>query len=260
MLTRVYLGGVGLHEISRDVLVTAVSEGAPATQRQTMARGSRVGQWVSDEARSYLEIAVCFALRNRRDTQKRAETLERVCAWAAGGGILTVSYRPERQLRVVCEALPEAGSMREWTSEYELRLRAYDVPYWEDEREAVCTVRASGHEGVLVRRGTACTPASFAARNAGSGTVQALEIAVGDSHMAFANLALASGETLCLDDAQDGTQRIRIIGTDGAARDAYACRTPASSDALLLRGERETLLIRCDSEMDWTIRHRGRYA
>lgn len=260
MRTRVYLDGVGLHEISADVLVTAVSEGAPATQRQTMARGSRVGQWVSDETRSYLEVSVCFALRNRRDTQKRAETLERVCAWAAGGGILRVSYRPERQLRVVCEALPEAGSLREWTSEYELRLRAYDVPYWEDERETDCTLRAGAHKGVLVRRGTACTPVAFSARNPGSSAVQALAIAVGDTTMSFAGIGLAAGETLCLDYAQDGTQRIRIIGTDGAARDAYACRTEASSDELLLRGERETLTLSSESELDWTIRHRGRYA
>lgn len=256
----VYMDGVGLHEVSPDVVIQSIDENAPVMQHTTLNKGTHIGQWVTAEARSYLEVDVTFALRNVRDVPRRAQVLGRINDWAAGGGILSVNYRPGRRLRVVCETLPAAGDVRGWTNEYTLALRAYDVPYWEDDTEAVYTATASAKTDVLVRRGTARTPISFAARNAGTAAVQTLSVALGDQKIAFSGLGLAVGETLALNCGEDGFQRIRILGTDGGTRDAYACRTSESSDELLLTAPHETITLRAPQTMAWEIRHRGRYA
>lgn len=256
----VALNGVGLHELSPDVVIRSIDENAPVMQHSTLAKGSRIGQWVTAEERSYLEVDVAFALRNVRDVPRRAQVLERISGWAAGGGLLTVNYRPGRRLRVVCETLPAAGNVREWTNEYTLAFRAYDVPYWEDDAEAVYTATASAKTDVLVRRGTARTPISFTARNTGTAAAQTLCVALGDQKIAFAALGLAVGETLALDYGGDGFQRIRILAADGSARDACACRTTESSDEMLLTAPHETLTLSAPQTMAWEIRHRGRYA
>lgn len=260
MRSDVSLNGVSLRDVSRDVIITGVREGAPAMQRTTQAKGTGFGAWVVAGTRSYLEITVSFALRNSRDAVRQAEVLERVNGWAAVGGLLRVGSRPGRRLRVVCEQLPAAGDVRDWAQERSAVFRAYDPPCWEDEREAVIACTGAHCTAAVWRHGTMETAAAVRGKNVGGAAAGSVTIAVGSTRMAFEGLALGAGETLAIDCGEDGLQRIRILGADGAARDASGCRTGESSDELLLTREREDVALDASQEMAWTITHRGRYA
>ena len=259
MRTSVSLNGTDMRELGRYVLVLGVNERAPQLASTTLDKGTGVGAWITGRKRSFIEVGVLFALRTRRDRVLRAQTLERVSAWAEGGGILRASHRPGRRLNVVCEALPEAGRIGEWTSEYEAVFRAYDVPYWEDEQLASLGKETADETLEVTRQGTAPTPLWFSARNTGTAAADTLAIACGSTRMDFAGLGMAVGETLVCD-AYGGLPRVVILGTDGAVRDATGKRAITSDDELMLTGHREKISMKASQRMVWTLSHRGRYA
>lgn len=259
MRTTVSLNGVELGSLAEELLVLGVEERAPTMAHTTLPRGTRDGQWVTGGARSYLEVAVSFAIRSRRDRVLRAQTLERVNAWAMGGGLLRAGHRPGRRLRVVCDTLPAAGNAAQWTTEYEITFRAYEVPYWESDAEQVITLSAAQWTGELERIGTEAAPMRFSARNAGEDEVDALTVTAGETRMEFSGLALAQGEALEVYEDDAGLLCIFITGTD-SVRETSACRMAESDDRLLLTQARTPVTVYAAQELEWTLAHRGRYA
>lgn len=255
----VYLNGVGMHEISRDVVINSIDENAVTMQTATLASGTRVGQRVTARTRGYLEVDISFSLRNIKNYQRRADTLDAVNAWAMAGGEMEVNYRPDKRLRVTCDSLPAAGYMRDWTDEYTIAFRAYEIPFWEDARESAVTRTTAGETITIVRMGTAPTPLCFTCKNMGSGAADTASISAGGHTISFSGLGLAVGETLALDYDESGMQRIRILSQSGSARDAYDARTAESADDILLEKANESVTMRAAQRMEWRLSHRGRY-
>lgn len=160
--------------------------------------------------------------------QARAEVLEKINAWAAAGGELTVDYKPGRRLNVILAQAPGEGSLWDYTKEFTLTFRAYAIPYWEDAVASGTSFNAAAGTGSrsIIIEGSAKTQCDVSVANTSGQTMNTCSLSVGGQGMSFTGLGLASGETLVIDHV-DGLVRIRIRGTGGAYRSAMAMRTGA---------------------------------
>ena len=177
--------------------------------------------------RRELTVTLRFMIKER-DPAMRGRILDRVNAWAAEPGWLTLSTRPGQRLRVICTRYAERSALP-WSGAGRIALTAYQRPYWQ-ERYPVSTA-FSGTEGsaALVPAGSraCCLEAEITNRSAGA--VNAVSISAGGKTMAFSGLGLAAGQTLRLyyDDE-------RILHAESGGVPRLACRTPESADGLPL--------------------------
>ena len=234
---RAALDGVQLDEIDSRILIQGIEPAAGKDQLNTVSLWGGVGSRVTGEHRDSLDIVVKYSLDMKRDQYaERGEVMERVTAWAKKGGWLTISQKPGRRIRVICAQLPAEGDALEWTNRYSLTFRACGVPYWQNTQPSHLRLAGvSSGEWQFGVGGTAETVIDAAFTNTSGGTVDALRVACGGSAIALHDLALADGETLVIDHADDGRMcvlRIRILSAAGVYRSVLDKRTGESSDDL----------------------------
>ena len=233
---RVALNGAQLDQVDSRIVISSVEPGDGKESITAVDAASGYGQRITSRRRSTLDMVVKFRILERGHSasglQNRAEVLEKVNAWAAGGGLLTVNYKPDRQLRVILAQAPGEGSLWDYTKEFTITFRAYGVPYWEQVTpgsEVIDEGGSSGTEIVLIG-GSAKTQADVTLENTSGSTVDTVSISVGDNTMSFSNLGLADDEILTIDHTDDGLVRIRILDTNDAYRDAMAKRDATSAN------------------------------
>jgi hypothetical protein len=231
---RVALNGAQLDELDERIIVSGIDEQAGRETLNAVSRFGGSGQRVTTRHRDSLDVVVRFGLRIKpRDMESREELFEKVVAWAAGGGWLTINYKPDRRLYVTCAQLPAAGDMAEWTKEYAITFRAFGVPYWQQETPVVTSV-ASTRQATRTLKvvGSAETVLDVAFTNLSGMEIASASVSAGASHFELENLRLGADEMLLIDHTEDGLLRIRIQAADGAWRSALGCRTQESSDDL----------------------------
>ena len=240
----VALNGIELHSLDGAIVLQGVDEGAPSWNITTGNRASREGQYINGIEKRYRDVVVSFAIAETRDLIRRADILQRVCAWAAAGGDLTVSYRDRQRLRVVCAALPAVKTLTKWAEAYSITFRAYTVPYWESmDAESVTANAATSTSSVLTVRETAGGKLCFEATNSSGSQADTAVINCNGGSIGFLGLGLLNGEKLILDYDGKDIQRIRILNAAGTAyRSAMAKRTTGSSDDLILKQGSNTIV------------------
>ena len=261
---RVALGGVWLDEIDSRIVISGVE---PADGRENISAvdaAAGYGQRITGNRRSTLDMVVRFRIlehgHSESGLQARAEVLEKVNAWAAGGGYLTVNYKPDRRLNVILAQAPGEGSLWDYTKEFSITFRAYGVPYWEQEtaqQQAVGAGAASGSRTIQIE-GSAKTQADVEMQNISGMTVNSMRITIGDRAMAFSALGLGGSETLVIDH-NDGLVRIRIRSAGGAYRSAMAARSMDSADDFMTAPGSRTAAYTADRACRMTVSWRNRY-
>ena len=238
LMRRVALDWAELDEIDPRILIQGVEPAAGKETANTVSLWGGVGSRMSRDHRDSLDIKVQFSLDIKRDRmQDRSAVFERVMAWAAKGGWLTLSQKPGRRVRVYAAQLPDEGDPLAWTQRYTITFRALGVPYWQRIQPNTLALSLSGASasGQISVLGSADTVLDLEYTNGGSGTVNSLDVTAGSSEMHLRSLGLAAGETLVADHVDNGrwcVRRIRIRNTQGVYRSAYGKLTPASSDDL----------------------------
>ncbi len=244
---RVSLDWAELDEIDPAILIQGVEPAAGKETVNSVSLWGGTGSRITGEHRDFLDVVVKFSLDIKRDRyRERSEIFDRVMAWAARGGWLRLSQKPDRKLRVYAAQLPSEGDPLEWTNRYSITFRANGVPYWQRETPNGLILTGGTAEGILSVPGSRETVLDFTFHNGGSTSVTALTVTAGTTSLTLADLALAPGETLTVDHEDTGRRcvlRIRITGTGGAVRSAYACRTPGSSDELTVAPGLRTLSL-----------------
>ena len=268
LMRRAALDGVQLDELDPAILIQGVEPGAGRDTIGTASRWDGVGSRVTGRHRDSLDVTVKFSLDIKKNRMEaRSFVLERIAAWASAGGWLTLSSKPNRRLRVVAGQLPGEGDPLDWTSRFSLTLRAYGVPYWQDDIPTLGAIAtASGNTSLRVP-GSMDTPLDVRFTNSGESAVSALDITAGDSVFHLTSLGLLAGETLEIDHPDDGNRswlRIRICSAAGVYRSALSARTPASSDDLILSPGLRTVTVQATGTGtpagSWGLTVRGRYA
>ena len=91
---RVALNGKQLDTVDDRIVISSVEPGDGRENITAVDAASGYGQRVTGNRRSTLDMVVKFRIqehgRNKDGLQSRAEVLEKVNAWAAAGGVLTV--------------------------------------------------------------------------------------------------------------------------------------------------------------------------
>lgn len=258
---RVALNGTQLDEVDARVLVLGVSDAAGKETINAVSRFGGAGQRVTGRHRDTLDVTVRFGLRIKADDMAaRSALFEKVCAWAVGGGWLTLNYRPNRCIYVACAQLPSAGDLAEWNGEYSIVFRAYGVPYWQQATPVSVSVSGARTASRLLEvAGSADTVLNVSFANISGMEIATFSISAGESRFDLENLGLAANETLLIDHAEDGLLRIRIQGVRGF-RSALACRTAESSDDLAVSPGAVTVAFSAQRAGQLTVSCYGRFA
>ena len=227
----VWMDGQGLQDIDPAVLVLDVTESAPETDLRTAAPAAGAGMRVAALRRMSLTVTVTFLLRERSPV-RRAAVMEKIAAWASGK-CLTVSYRPEQQLRCRCTALPAAGSALKWHAALTVAFTAFACPFWEARQASAAWITPAAAEGAAVLMPAGCAPAcaEVLVINQSGQTVNNLRLDCGDTFFAFTGLGLADGERLLVTHDDLGRLQLTVLGE--TSRSVMARRAARSHDELI---------------------------
>ena len=258
---RVALNGVWLDSVDNRIVVSGIE---PADGRENISAvdaASGYGQRITGHRRSTLDMVVRFSIfengKSVTGMQNRAEVLEKVNAWASPGGLLTVNYKPGRQLRVVLAQAPGEGSLWDYTKEFQITFRAYAIPYWEDSAPDSTKVGSDGTSGSksVLFGGSADTQTDVELKNMGSSTANAVTVTVDGKTMTFSSLGLVAGESLIIDHV-DGLVRIRI--KNGSTYRSAMDKRSGANDLIASPGSRACSYT-ADQNCRMTVNWRSRY-
>lgn len=237
---RVALNGIWLDELDERIIVSGIE---PADGKENISAtdaATGYGQTVTGIRRSTLDMVVKFKLWQKPKAadglMERSHLLEMVNAWAAGGGILTVNYKPNRRLNVILAQAPGEESLWEFDKEFTITFRAYTTPFWEDEEEnsaEIGGIQSEGSGGFEIG-GSAETQCNVIMENMSGAQIKGLAVSAGGKKMKFPQTVLADGEALIFDHKQ-GRVRIRVRSSEGEYRNIMAERDPSSADDLMLK-------------------------
>lgn len=263
MKRRVALNGVWLDEVDSRIVISGVE---PADGRENITAvdaAAGYGQRITGSRRSTAEMIVKFRIlehgHSESGLQARAEVLEKVNAWAAAGGYLTVNYKPDRRLGVVLAQAPGEGSLWDYTKEFTITFRAYAVPYWEQETAKSVSFggAASSGAGTVQADGSVKTQADVEVRNTSGMTINNVSITVGGNNMTFSGLGLGGSEALVIDHV-NGLVRIRIRN-GSSYRSAMAMRSMDSADDFRLSPGSSRASFSAQRACAMTVSWRARY-
>ena len=226
MSRRAALGGVQLDEQDASIIIRGIDTGVPHESLTAVNRMGGVGQRISSQHWEYLDVNITFAIdKKKTDLSGRRTVFDKAMKWAMRKGWLTVNFMSGRRLYIDKAILPSAGDLWDWTADFTITLRAYAVPFWQDETAATST------SGTITVPGTEKTVCNADIVNTDEETINDMMVMIGQSAFYFENLGLAAGETLKIGHDESGLVTI-TIENGSLIRDAYGKRTADSSDDL----------------------------
>lgn len=258
---RVALGGIQLDELDERIVISGIDEAAGKETITATGLAVGNGQRITGRRRDTLDVTVKFQLKIKNgDMEARSALLDRVNAWAANGGWLTVGHRPGKRLLVVLAQAPGGGDLFNWTNEFNLVFRAYSVPYWADvaETAVISNTTASGQVNIDVP-GSAQTLANVVLENKSGGKINRAAVNAGGSKMVFTELGMVSGDSLVIDHIQKADifyLRARIVN-GSTTRSVLANRSGA--DDLYVSPGAVNVTFSADRAVQATVTVRGRY-
>lgn len=263
---RVTLAGKQLDEVDPRIIIKSVEGGAGKETVTAVSTGAGDGTRITGKRRESIDVTVKFSMNIRRDRMdERMEVLEKVIAWAAGGGTFKCGYKPNRLLRVDEVVLPGEGDLWQRLSEYTIVFRARTVPYWQENTPAeAATKTVKAGSGTLTVAGSAKTVADATLENRSGATINKAEITIGGKKMVFESLGMTGGQKLVIDHvATQGKNviRMRLIKADGtSAGSVLAKRTAESADEFLISPGACEFSFTADRACVLTVSCRGRFA
>lgn len=256
---RVWLDGVGLHDIDPKLVVLDVAEPTPALNINTGANGKYDGGYIISNNREQKDIVVSFVILERH-FDRRASIFDRVNEWAQGS-VLRVGYRPGQALECVCTGFPALSSAWQYAETLQLTFTALGVPYWQQrERTAVNGgMAASVHELAIRVPGTAAQcRASVEVTNASGETLTSVKATCAETAtmIQLSGLSIANGVRLEIGYDVHGYMYI----TDSNGASWYSKRTAASSDDILLNlRQGNTVKVETNVPVYCTVSAKGLY-
>ena len=260
---RIALNGVQLDELDDRINIKAIEEGAGKESIGTASTAGGAGQRITNRRRETLDVAVKFSmLITDDDTAARSALLEKINAWAVGGGWMTIGYKSNRRLYVVCAQAPGAGDQYEWTSVYTVTFRAYAMPYWEEENAVSGSTAVASSGSVTINvNGSAETDADILLENKSGMTINTVTVNAAGQQMRFGSLGLGGGESLQITHEIIGGQRLMqiYIRSGNNRRSALAKRTADSEDDLYVQPGARAFSFSADRACKMTVSVRGRF-
>lgn len=212
---RVALGGVQLDELHEAIVIRSVDPGVP---KETISAVSRMGGWgqrVTGQHWDTLEVIVTYAIDvPKHDLALRRQIFDMVNTWALRKGWLTVNWLAGRRFYVDKAIIPGSGDLWDWTAEFQIVFRAYNIPFWQDElpTQVPSGTADSGRVNIQVA-GNMPTVLDAQFQNRSGMTINNLWVQAAGQRITLSSLGLVGSDTLTIDHGTDGLLRIRIGGT-----------------------------------------------
>ena len=211
---RVALGGQQLDELHDAIVIRSIDPGVPKENITAVDRMGGSGQRITGNHWQTLDVTITYAIDipKRQMTERRA-VFDMVNAWANRKGWLTVNWLENRRMYVDKAILPGSGDLWEWTSEFTIVFRAYNVPFWTDETPAqvVGGIAANGRVVIPVGGDTeSVLDVSF--RNRSGMTINNFWVQANGNRITLSNLGLGGSSTLNIHHGTDGLLRIDMDG------------------------------------------------
>jgi hypothetical protein len=261
----VCLDGADLSDIDQSVVIQSIDEQVPQQKLTSAPRHTLDGQHYITKETSQRDVVVKFVIATGRDYALRAAVIERVCAWAAPGGWLTVPYRPDERLRVQCAQLPALGDVAKWGEAVSVTFRAFDVPWWQQRHPDRASIASTTQgSGTLIVTGNRGGPLR-AVGTVGDTAVTTCAIGNGTEIISWTNgsqtaFSLAPGEKILLDYTDDGLQTMRALSTGGVERSVLASRTAQSADDIWMQPGANRVAVSSSAPMSWEVYCYGRWS
>lgn len=254
---RVALNGVQLDEVDNRIIIKGIEEAAGKEVISAVSPAFGCGQRVTNRRRDTLDLTVKFSLNLRTtELQERSEVFEAVNKWAVNGGYLTINYKPNRRLYVVCAQCPGAGDQYARTTVYTITFRAYSIPYWEEETPRTAATGTSTNTSCSLEvGGSAETVADITLYNRSGMSINNVTINAAGNVMTFESLGMGANETLTISHTADGLVRIRV-----GSRSAMAKRTASSANDLRVMPGQRAFSFRADRACQMSVSVRGRFS
>lgn len=262
MLTKVSVGlnGILLTDIDSSIVLQSVEESAPSWNPTASARAHLLGQHYLTTEKRFKDVTVNFALAIRDDFAHRTEVMDRIAAWAATGGKLTLNYRNDQELRVKCITLPALTDVLKWANPYRIVFRAYDIPQWISTFPSTVSFTSALATRTLYVRGTAGGKLCVAAANHSGSTCTWIAFSVSDSQrIQLAGFELLDGETFVMDYTDNDIQRIWIQPASGPYRSILDKRSETSVDDIWVGEGPTDVSVSASCSLDWTLYTYGRW-
>lgn len=242
------LNGVSPESVDAAARVTDMTE-LPPRMRVVTVPTPRHGLRLLRRVRESLTVRVSFIIAEY-DPVRRREVCQKLHAWAARGGELTVSDRPGQRLIVECDTLPTMNALS-WSDEMSIELTAYAVPFWEEAAETSVT---TAEAAALLLPGTAdACPVGAEVTNLGTEALTSLTLRCGDTQMTFEGMSVPAGGVFSL--RHEGG----VLIAEAAGESALMHRTDGSHDLLLADcGEETEVAVSGDQPVSAVFHGRGR--
>ena len=250
---RAALNGEQLDEIHDAIVIRRID---PGVTKETVQAVSRMGagQRMTGEHWDTLEAAVTFAINlPKRKIEERREVFDAAKNWALQKGWLTTNEMPGKRMFVDKVIIPGGGDMWEWLNEYTIGLRAYNVPFWQDETpaEVKSGIQNSGSFAITVNGNVeSVLDATF--QNKSGATINNFWIEANGNRITLSGLGLGGSETLAIHHGTDGLLRILKGSTD-----VYEKYTGA--DDLYVKPGSAAVTWQADRAGILTVQNNGRY-
>ena len=213
---RVALGGVQLDELDPSIVIRSIDPGTPQENVTTANRMGGAGLRITGEHWNTLEVTVTYAIDiPKTRLQERRRVFDLVNEWAKAGQWLTISWMKGRRMYVDKTVYPSSGFLWDWTAEFTLVFRSYNVPFWRDSSAANATGKSAKSGTVQIEMGgsvrsvVALTFENKSGKQIDNFAVTVKRGSVTTATMTLTNMALGGSDSLVIDHRADGTLRIR---------------------------------------------------
>jgi len=257
---RAALNGSQLDQVDSRIVIRSMDPGVPHENIGAADRMGGAGQRMTAQHWQYIDASVTFAIDvPKKQLALRREIFDKAKKWALAKGWLTFNYMTGKRLRVDKVVVPGSGDLWNWTNEYTITFRAYNVPFWQDSTATTEEIAAADENtGTITVPGEEETVCDAEITNASGSTIDALTVTVGSSSFEFSGLGLADEERLVIGHGDDGILYIRkYTGTSYFVR-VMDKRTGGSADDLYVQPGDNTITI-TGGDVTATVSCYGRY-
>lgn len=262
---RVLLGNKDLDKVHGRVVVTGME---PGTTRQnvTAADSGMWGQRITGRHWGILEAKVSYGIDVRTvNMPLRREIFDKVNAWAIKKGWLEfITEASGRRMYVDEVELPDPGDLWDWTANYTIIFRAYNVPFWEDTDAQTITKKkfADGKEESLKMEigGTAPSVLDLSFKNVSGKTITNFTLKVGSRTLKLTGVKLEKDETLNFTHTQEGILQITADATrngKNVSRSVYGLLT--GNDDTNVNPGSVTIKVNATRAGDLTVSNKARW-
>lgn len=258
---RIAIGGAQMDAVDESIVIRSIqAKGGKDTISTATPYGRPGGQRITGQHRDTLDLQVSFAIRMKKSrAAERSQILEKITAWAyaaADGAWITTNQKPGRRLWARVAQWPEEGDMRQWTNEYTLVFRAYEIPWWQN-TQATTWTRSGASSGSISATipGSAKTVLDITFTNTSGSACDSITINTGAAKVTFSGLGLASGAAFTFGHDSKGRITARAGGSSCLAKMATG-----SNDDLIIEPGARTITFSASVAGTFVASCYGRYA